>query len=335
MELGIFGRPWGDMMGSMSGSQTTGWDWNYESQHMGIYVVGFAQGRLEVEVNVEINGKSAYSKTERGNFFATIDLGKFEKGQRYGIKLEWKTKGTPWQGIAFVTDEYPDGKVPKSPWDTKDPCVFSRLAESLVDYERTHEANLLLDIILKKNPQCSYAWYAKGELMTYWKDPRQAQSAYERALSLNQKHVGALRGLGSVLVSNGQLKQSKEKYRSVLDYPDGRAYDFGISIAGYLLLEVIDGKSKDARELFENLKTSVKPDTYNAKVVEASILALDQYEGKKFTINSNDSLLHQCLGNTAHQIRKLSDDISRFGSRELVQSAIRLARGAEKLLPDI
>ena len=92
---------------------------------------------------------------------------------------------------------------------------------------------------------------------------------------------------------------------------------------------------KDAREFIEALQNSVRPDTYNGKSVAASLLLLDKYEGKDVTLDRSDNLLRECLGDMAHQIRLLSNYLTKSGKRESVQTAIHLARAGEKLLPDM
>jgi len=317
-------------MGSMSGTNTMSLTWPGETQHIGMYIVGYGQSNVVVELKIRVNGKEVFSGTPRGNFFLTADLGKFVKGESYGLSLEWKTKGNVWQGIAFFTDEYPDGKVPKSPMSVKDPCIYARLAESLIDYERTHEGNLLLDIILKKNSDCATAWYAKGELMNYWEDSRQAMAAYEQALKHNPKETGALRGLGQMYVTTGQSSKSKDMFRTVLETSDANLNDVGVSIVGYLALEVADDRLKEARDYITKIS-----DANYAKIVEAILLVIDKHEGKSVSVDNNDDFLLRLLGFTAHNIRKVADDISKTGTREAAQRTLRLARNAEKLLPDM
>ncbi|MHA1965419.1 MAG: tetratricopeptide repeat protein [Candidatus Thorarchaeota archaeon] len=158
-----------------------------------------SQDGTKGEYEVKFNGKSVGKRKIEGDFIDTINLG-FLETSRFSVEIFWNKKQGGWQSTLFVTDDYPECRVPKRSTEEENLMQFIDLAEDLIEAERMVEAKNILEKIKRANPDITRVHSLWGRVYEEQNEPKWAKIAYEAALRIDPNDLFSLRQLGSIFL---------------------------------------------------------------------------------------------------------------------------------------
>jgi len=245
--------------------------WDKTGIHLGLYVVIHLQEDTKGEYEIKFNGKKVGKRKFEGkknyrDFVDTIDLGPLQN-PKFSVEIFWTRKKGAWQSTLFVTDDYPNGKVPDRSTEEESTVKFIDLVEDLIEAERLVEATHLIMLILRDNENLARVYSLFGLVLKEQNQIMKAKEAFATALKLDSDDRIALNQLGIiVLLVDGNLEQATPLLeRSVVlnKKEDNKAFfDLILLIVSFLIL----GKVDDARRFLDFCPKNAIAESWNEAV---------------------------------------------------------------------
>jgi len=285
--------------------------WDKTGIHLGLYVVIHSQEETIGEYEVKFNGKKVGKRKFEGkknyrDFVDTIDLGQLQS-PKFSVEIFWTKKKGAWQSTLFVTDCYPDGKVPKRSTEEESPVKFIDLVEDLIEAERLVEATHLIMLILHDNEDLARVYSLFGLVLKERNEIMKAKEAFATALRLDSEDRIALKQLGIlILLVDGNLEQAPLLLeRSVIldKKEDNSAFlDLILLIVSYLIL----GKGDDARRFLDFCPRKAVAESWNqaVEILDRFLEFFEKGESKKIEAKKGQGFIARVLGEAITNIGK-------------------------------
>lgn len=256
--------------------------WDKTGIHLGLYVVIHSQEDTKGEYKVKFNGKKVgkwkfEGKKNNRDFVDTIDLGPLQS-PKFSVEIFWTRKKGAWQSTLFVTDDYPNGNVPKRSTEEESTVKFIDLVEDLIEADRLIEATHLLMLISRDNEDLARVYSLFGLVLKEQNQMMKAKEAFATALKYDSKDLIALKQLGIIfLLVEGNLEHATavlERFITLDRKEDNKVFfDLILLIVTYL----IQGKDEDARRFLDSCPKKALPESWN-EAVEILDRFLEFYE---------------------------------------------------------
>lgn len=277
--------------------------WDKTGIHLGLYVVIHIQDDAKGEYEVKFNGKKAAKRKFEGNsnykdFVDTIDLGQLDSS-KFSVEIYWNKKKGNWQSTLLVTDDYPDGNVPKRSTEERSPIQFMDLVEDLIEAERLIEATHLIMLIMRTHPDVARVYSLFGLVLYEQNQMMKAKRTFEETLKMDPNDRIALKHLGTImLLLDGNLEQATpylERSITIDKKEDNNAFfDLILLIVTYLIL----GKSEDARKFLDTCPKKAVAESWNAavEILDRFLEFSEDGESKKIETEKGPSFIARVIG---------------------------------------
>jgi tetratricopeptide (TPR) repeat protein len=306
--------------------------WNKTGIHLGLYVAIHLQEDTKGEYEVKFNGKKVGKRKFEGkkdyrDFVDTIDLGPLQS-PKFSVEIFWTRKKGAWQSTLFVTDDYPNGNVPKRSTEEESPIQFIDLVEDLIEAERLVEATHLIMLILRDNEDLARVYSLFGLILKEQNLIMKAKEAFGTALRLDSDDRIALKQLGIiVLLVDGNLEQATPLLeRSVtLDKKEDNKVFFDLILL--IVTHLIQRKDEQARRFLESCPIMAPSESWNeaVEILDKFLEFYEKGESSKIEANKGPDFITRLIGEAITKIgieanrgqhietvRKLQDTQRRF-----------------------